>query len=199
MARSKKAGTMLLSKYRRKRERRTDYRRRLKLLKSGLPRLVVRASNKLIRAQLVQYNQEGDKTLVEFCSKELPKMGWKGDEDNLAAAFLTGLALARKAKEAGLSFESIIPDLGMHAPHKGGKYFALLMGAKEGGLPVVTGEGVEVEEDRLRMVALSEYAKELKQKDPSAYSRTFSRYIKRGLEPTDLPSHFDEIREKLGA
>jgi len=186
------------SRYRRKREGKTDYRRRLKLLLSDYPRLVVRSSNRLISAQLISYDGKGDQTLAEACSKELAKYGWKGDEDNMAASFLTGLLLAKKCREKNIKYDKVVPDAGMHAPHKGGKVFALLMGAVEGGLPVSMGEEVKVEDSAIRMEALAEYAASLKQKDKEIYSRAFSRYIERGLDPVDLPNHFDELRNKLG-
>jgi len=193
-----KTRKVYLSRYRRKREKKTDYRRRLKLLKSGSPRLVVRPSTHIMSVQVIAYDQNGDRTLAEASSKELSKFGWKGDEDNVAASFLTGLLLARKVGEKGLKFEKLIPDLGMHAPHKGGKVFALLMGAAEGGLPVSMSEDVELDESALRMEPLAEYTRELKEKDPQGYSRRFSRYLARGLEPYDLPAHFDEVRKQLG-
>ncbi len=188
-----------LSRYRRKRERKTDYRRRLRLLQSGAPRLVVRQSNRYISAQLVVYGENGDKTVAEFSSRNLSKFGWKGDEDNLAAAFLTGLALAKVARESGFKAEMVVPDLGMHSPHKGGRVFALLTGAAEGGLPIRVGEEAVPDESALRMEALAKYASELKARDQKAYAQRFSRYISRGLEPEALPAHFDEIRKSLGA
>ena len=33
--------------------------------------------------------------------------------------------------------------------------------------------------------------------NPEKYERQFSGYIKRGLRPEDLPTHFDEVREKI--
>jgi large subunit ribosomal protein L18 len=188
-----------VSRYRRKRERKTDYRRRLKLLLSGFPRLVVRQSNKYISAQIVIYENNGDRTVAEFSSKNLVKFGWKGDEDNIAAAFLTGLALAKLARESGFSADRLVPDLGMHSPHKGGKLFALLMGASEGGLPITVGEEALLDESMLRMEQLAKYASELKNKDQKVYAQRFSRYLERGLEPEKLPAHFDEIRKNLGA
>ena len=47
--------------YRRRLESKTDYHRRLRLLKSGLPRAVVRVSNTQITCQLTNYSKEGDK------------------------------------------------------------------------------------------------------------------------------------------
>ena len=52
------------SAYRRRRSGETDYRRRLKLLRNGNPRAVVRVSNTQTTAQLVVYNPDGDEVVV---------------------------------------------------------------------------------------------------------------------------------------
>ena len=57
-------------KYRRKREGRTNYKKRLELLKSGSPRLVIRKSNTSITLQLVMYESDGDKVLITYTSKK---------------------------------------------------------------------------------------------------------------------------------
>ena len=44
--------------YRRKREGKTDYRKRLRLLLSGKPRLVIRRSLRDISAQVIEYYLE---------------------------------------------------------------------------------------------------------------------------------------------
>ena len=54
-------------KFRRKREGKTDYRKRLKLLLGGKPRLVVRKSLKNITAQIAVYS----KTLTDYLDKIL--------------------------------------------------------------------------------------------------------------------------------
>ena len=50
--------------YRRKRENKTNYLKRLKLLISRKGRLVVRFTNKRVLAQLVEFTSKGDKVLV---------------------------------------------------------------------------------------------------------------------------------------
>ena len=52
--------------FRRKREGKTDYRLRLKLLMGRKPRLVVRLSNAHVSAQIVIYKKEGDVRMT-FC------------------------------------------------------------------------------------------------------------------------------------
>src|SRR3989344_8275334 len=86
----------------RRRECRTDYKQRINMLKSRTLRLVIRKSDKFISAQLVNYADNGDKTLASAHSSELEGLGWKHGAKNTSAAYLTGLLLGRRAggKEA---------------------------------------------------------------------------------------------------
>jgi len=61
---------------RRRREVRTDYHQRLRLLKSGKPRLVARKSNKHTTAQLITPGPQGDETLASAHSSDLAEYGW---------------------------------------------------------------------------------------------------------------------------
>jgi large subunit ribosomal protein L5e len=97
-------------KFRRRREGRTDYRQRHKLItqdknKYGSPkyRLVVRISNKYVNAQIVAAEINGDKVLCAANSKELIKHGLSVGLKNYAAAYSTGLLVARRLlKKLGL-------------------------------------------------------------------------------------------------
>eukprot|EP01035_Chromulina_nebulosa_P018659 gene18659-24404_t len=97
-------------KFRRRREGRTDYRQRHKLItqdknKYGSPkyRLVVRITNKYVVAQIVFAEIDGDKVLCAASSKELSKHGLTVGLKNYPAAYSTGLLLARRLlKQLGL-------------------------------------------------------------------------------------------------
>lgn len=138
--------------YRRKRSGRTDYRKRLVLLKSGLPRMVIRASNKSIQAQLVVYDENGDHVLKTARASDLVKRGWKGAVGNLPAAYLTGMLLARNVKNT----EDVILDIGLQKHHKGGRLYAVAKGALDGGLKVRCSEEVFPAEDRLTGAHINE-------------------------------------------
>ena len=49
----------------------TDYKKRLRLLASNKPRLVVRRSLRHSIAQIIEYNEKGDKVLVSATTREL--------------------------------------------------------------------------------------------------------------------------------
>eukprot|EP01041_Mallomonas_annulata_P002967 gene2967-5823_t len=90
-------------KFRRRREGRTDYRQRHKLItqdknkyKSPKYRLVVRFSNKYVLCQVIYAEITGDKVLCSASSQELPKYGLVTGLKNYSAAYCTGLLVARR-------------------------------------------------------------------------------------------------------
>lgn len=189
-------GTRYRVQFRRRREGKTNYRLRRKLVVSGIPRLVVRGSLNNFSVQLIESTFGGDKTLISAHSRELvKKYGWKGHCGNVPAAYLTGLLLALKAKKAG--FERAILDIGLHPPIKGSRAFAALKGALDGGMEIPHGEEILPSEERIRGEHIAEYAKQLLEKNPELYAKQFSAQIKRGVRPEALPKHFDKVKEAI--
>lgn len=123
---------------RRRREGKTDYGLRLRLLASRKPRLVVRKSLKNVNAQIIEYGEAGDKIVASCNSRELIKLGWKHARKNLPAAYLTGFLLGHKAKKKGLK-EAVL-DIGLYVSVKGNVIYAALKGALDAGLEVPHGE-----------------------------------------------------------
>lgn len=97
-------------KFKRRREGKTDYYARKRLTiqdknKYNTPkyRLIVRFSNKNITCQIAYSRIEGDRIVCAAYSHELPKYGVKVGLTNYAAAYCTGLLLARRLlKQLGL-------------------------------------------------------------------------------------------------
>jgi large subunit ribosomal protein L5e len=90
-------------KFRRRREGKTDYYARVRLVrqdknKYNTPkyRLVVRRTNTDIIAQIAYSRVEGDYVMASAYSHELPKFGIKCGLTNYAACYATGLLLARR-------------------------------------------------------------------------------------------------------
>jgi len=90
-------------KFKRRREGKTDYYARKRLIlqeknKYNTPkyRLVVRISNKTVTCQIVYARIEGDAILASAYSHELPRYGIKVGLTNYSAAYSTGLLLARR-------------------------------------------------------------------------------------------------------
>lgn len=134
--------------YRRKLEGRTDYRKRLGLLKSDLPRVVVRKSLTSILVQAVVYDADGDKTLLSVTSRDLSEFGWKSSGKNIPAAYLVGYLFGMKAKLKKIS-EAIL-DKGLYPTRKGTFIFAVLKGVSDSGLKVPHSDSIFPEEDRIK-------------------------------------------------
>jgi large subunit ribosomal protein L18 len=169
---------------RRRREARTDYHQRLRLLKSGKPRLVARTSNRHVRAQLVTIGPSGDRTLAAAESRDLREFGWDAPTGNLPAAYLTGLLAGRRAIAAGV--EGAVLDIGLASPTPGGKVFAVQEGAIDAGVEIPHNDSVLADWERTRGEHIAAYAESLEE---PLYSGDF--------DAAELPSHFDELREEL--
>jgi len=155
-------------KYKRRREGKTDYYARKRLIiqdknKYNTPkyRLVVRFSNRNVTTQIAYARIEGDVVIAAAYSHELPKYGVKVGLANYAAAYATGLLLARRLLKK-LKLDSIYAgtkeatgaeyyvenvdgqpgafqcflDVGLRRTTTGAKLFGALKGAADGGLNV---------------------------------------------------------------
>ncbi|MAG78177.1 50S ribosomal protein L18 [archaeon] len=140
-------------KYRRKKEGKTNYAKRLRLLKGEKIRLVVRKSLKNIIAQLVKYENDGDKTIVSVTSNELKKYGWKGYGRNIPSAYLVGMLIGKKAKQAKI--KEAVFDIGLNNT-KSSILFAVLMGTVDGGLNVPHSEDLYPKKERIEGKHISE-------------------------------------------
>jgi large subunit ribosomal protein L18 len=58
-------------RFKRRRNSETDYHRRSRMLRSGIPRAVVRVSNNQVTCQLVGYEKGGDKILASVTGRRL--------------------------------------------------------------------------------------------------------------------------------
>jgi large subunit ribosomal protein L18 len=134
--------------FRRRREGRTDYRQRARLLRARIARAVVRTSSRHTSVQLVQYDAQGDRVLASAHSRELIGLGWNKSTGNLPAAYLTGYLAGMKAKAKGV--DEAVLDIGLKEPVKGAACFAVLKGLLDAGVEVPHGEEVIPSEDRLK-------------------------------------------------
>ena len=182
--------------YRRRREGKTDYRLRKKLIISKMPRLVVRKTNKHIITQLVEATVIGDIVITSAHSQELrKKYGWLGDLNNLPAAYLTGLLCGLRAADKGV--KKAILDIGLHTPSRGAAVFAAMKGFVDAGVEVPHNESILPDESRIRGEHIAKYAEILSSEKPEEYSKRFSEYLSRKLPPENLPEHFEEIKKKI--
>jgi large subunit ribosomal protein L18 len=144
---------------RRRREAKTDYRQRLKLLKSGKPRFVVRKTTRRIITQVICYREGGDTTEAMATSDELRKFGYSGSTSNTPAAYLTGLLCGLRAIQKG--FEEAILDMGLQRPTRGNRVYAALRGALEAGLDIPHNPEILPDDSRIYGEHISEDMREV--------------------------------------
>ena len=182
--------------FRRRRTGRTNYKKRRRLVISGIPRLVIRPTNKHLAAQLIEARPDGDRVLISAHSSELKKFGWAAPCGSLPAAYLTGLLMGRRAKAKGIV--SGILDIGLHFRGAGTRIFAAAKGATDGGLTVPHKEKTWPSPERLHGEHIAKYSNALLA-DQEKYKKTFSSYLRSKIKPEDLPNHFTEVESKINA
>ncbi len=133
-------------KLRRQREGKTNYTKRLNLLRGDMPRIVVRRSLKQITVSIIQYEPDGDKTIAHAMSKELAKYGWSPSFDSTPAAYLTGYLLGHKVN--GKIKDGGVLDIGFNSPHSS-VVFAALSGAVDSGISIPHSEKVIPKKSRV--------------------------------------------------
>jgi large subunit ribosomal protein L18 len=134
--------------FRRRREGKTDYRRRQRMLRSALPRAVVRKTLNQTLVQIVEAEASGDRVLASACSGDLKEHGWTVGTGNVPAAYLTGYLAGKRAVAKGVT--GAVLDIGLQQPTKGGRIFAALRGMLDAGLQVPHGDEVFPAKERIR-------------------------------------------------
>ncbi|XP_027335511.1 60S ribosomal protein L5 isoform X1 [Abrus precatorius] len=214
-------------KFKRRREGKTDYRARIRLInqdknKYNTPkyRYVVRFTNKDITAQIVSASIAGDIVLAAAYSHELPRYGLKVGLTNYAAAYCTGLLLARRVlkmlemdeeyegnveatgedfsvepAETRRPFRALL-DVGLIKTTTGNRVFGALKGALDGGLDIPHSEK-----------RFAGFDKEKKELDAEVHRKYIfgghvAAYMKTLMEdePEKYQSHFSEyIKQGIDA
>jgi large subunit ribosomal protein L5e len=210
-------------KFKRRREGKTDYRARIRLInqdknKYNTPkyRFVVRFTNRDITAQIISASIAGDIVLAAAYSHELPRYGLDVGLANYAAAYCTGLLLARRVlkmlemddeyegnvEASGEDF-SVEPadtrrpfrallDVGLIRTTTGNRVFGALKGALDGGLDIPHSDK-----------RFAGFSKDSKQLDADVhrkyiYGGHVASYMRSLLEdePEKYQSHFSEYIKK---
>lgn len=179
--------------YRRKKLGLTDYRVRLRLIKSKKTRLVVRKYINSIIVQLVNYNPKGDLVLRSINSKILKHYGWNYNPCNLPSAYLLGLIIGLEAKK--LNIKEAVFDIGLNASVKGSLLYSLLKGALDSGLIVPHDKIILPSEDRIKGKHIEDYYFTLSKE--GAINKQFSKYLKNDSNPADITKNFEEVKLKI--
>ncbi len=181
-----------LTKFRRRRENRTDYKKRIALLKSELPRLVARGSAKNFLVQVINFAQNGDVVAASAHSKELAKFGWKSHCGNLPSAYLTGLLAGLRAKEKKI--DTAVFDLGLASNVHGSRVFAALKGAIDAGLQVPHDASALPKAERIAGKHIEEFAKKL---DEATLKKQFGAMLKQGFDPKQSVALFEKAKKDV--
>lgn len=183
--------------FRRRREGKTNFHRRKRLLRSRKNRLVVRRSNKHERVSIIQAKVIGDVTLVDASSQHLKKYGWKGATGNVPSAYLTGYLAGKYAKAVGV--KDAILDIGINTCRKDTRISAMLAGVIHAGLKVPHDKAIFPSEDRYTGKIIADFAVALKKKSAAKYDKQFSGYKKTTAKPESLPTYFKAVIKAIDA
>ena len=178
--------------YRRKREGKTNYKKRLRLLLSKKHRLVIRKSLKNIIAQIVEFKPEGDRVVVSASSQQLKKLGWKLHGGNIVTGYLVGFMMGKRAK-----VKEAVLDMGLQTSGKGCCLYAVLKGVIDAGMNIPHSKEILPGEERVKGKHISDYAKKLKE-NKAVYERQFSKLLKEGVDPEKVDAYIEEIKKKIG-
>lgn len=174
--------------FRRRREGKTNFQRRKRLLRSDKPRMIVRRSNKHVRVSIIGAKVIGDVTMVDATSQHLKDYGWKGATGNLPSAYLTGYLAGKYAQAVGVK-EAIL-DIGVNSIRKATRISAMLCGAIAAGMDIPHNPTIFPEEDRYTGQHIADFAAKLKKEGAKKYDMQFSEYKKRSAKPESLPTYF---------
>ncbi|KAL2935864.1 60S ribosomal protein L5 [Bienertia sinuspersici] len=211
-------------KFRRRREGKTDYRARNRLInqdknKYNTPkyRLCVRFTNKDVVAQIISASITGDSVLASAYAHELPRYGLEVGLTNYAAAYCTGLLLARRVlklldldqeyegnveatgedfsvepAETRRPFRALL-DVGLIRTTTGNRVFGTLKGALDGGLDIPHSEK-----------RFAGFGKDSKQLDAELhrkyiYGGHVAGYMNRGIEADGLEELYKKVHAAIRA
>lgn len=102
-------------------------------------------------------------------------------------------------------------DIGLASSTKGARVFAAMKGASDAGLNIPHGEGkfygyvkggrfdAKALHDRIFGQSVSEYMVQLRENDAEKYKTQFSDYIRKGIEPSDIPQIYRNALDRIAA
>ncbi len=177
--------------FRRRREGKTNYRKRRIFILSRRPLAVIRRTNKRIIIQYVRCRPHGDETLIGIDSTMLKKYGWKFSFKNLPAAYLTGYMFGLLVKKNNL--EPPVPYLGLHRVTRGNRLFAAIKGMLDAGLKMKVSPEVLPDEERIRGEHIVNYFRMLGEEA----EKIFSAYTRNNVNVEDLPNEVERVKNEI--
>ena len=143
---------------RRRKQGKTDYKKRMNLLKGLRPRVTFRKTNRYLVVQYILSNEAQDKIVFGITSKKLLKYGWpknfEGSLKSIPASYLTGYLFGKIILEKKLK-EPII-DFGMLRTLHKSKIYSFLKGIIDSGIKIQCDKEIFPEEERIKGKSLKE-------------------------------------------
>lgn len=137
---------------RRRKEHKTDYLNRIRLLKSGSSRIIFKKTNRYFITQYITSKEAKDKIVIGITSNNLLAYGWpkefKNSLKSTPASYLTGLLIGKKI--LGKKLSKPIVDFGMLRVLHKNKAFAFLKGLKDSGIEIKCEEKFFPAEERIK-------------------------------------------------
>ena len=184
--------------FRRRREGKTDYRKRKGIILGKTPFVCVHVSGKYIYSQVLKPSATGDLTVAAASSRDLvKKFGWKGSTKSLPSAYLTGYYLGHLAGEKSLKEAVVYSGVGRFV--HGSRIASLISGAKDAGLEISVNEESLPDEDRISGKHIAAYSNKLEKEDRKKRDQVFSKILSSGMNPSEYPSHFEAVKAKIGS
>lgn len=180
-------------KFRRKLQGKTHYRKRLKLLKSGEYRAVIRVTSRDTTIQFIKFQEKGDEVAITSNNTALKKLGWKYPCGNIVTSYLTGIIAGSKAKKMGI--KSAVLDIGLQPNVQYSKVYAALKGIISAGINIPHNKDVLPSDDRVNGEHIVKFF-ELVNKDNDKYQNQFSKISKEGFEPEKFKNDIQSIVKK---
>ena len=136
----------------RKIQRKTNYKKRIGMLKSELPRIAIRKTSRYIIVQYIKSHEAKDKIIVGENSKSLIKFGWakelQGSLKSIPASYLIGYLTGKKILDKEKNAEAIL-DLGLQKGINGGRLYSALKGLIDAGVKIAHNKKIFPNEDRI--------------------------------------------------
>merc|ERR1711998_381723 len=168
-------------KYKRRREGKTDYYARKRLVtqdknKFGTPkyRFVVRFTNKDIICQVVSSKIKGDICHAAAYAHELPRYGCSVGLTNYSAAYCVGLLCARR----------LLTKYGLAE-----KFYGYDADEKE--------YDAEANRERILGGHVAQYMNSLEEEEPEEFEEKFKKYIEAGWTADEMEDKYLEVHKKI--
>merc|ERR1712194_220408 len=172
-------------KYRRRREGKTDYRARRKMVRQDKNkynnrkyRLVVRFTSRKVICQIMYATIRGDMVVEQAASTELSKFGVPVGLKNYAAAYCTGLLIARRIPHNNKLFPGYKPaeDKGAEAEYD-----------------------AEAHKEKIFGSHVKEYMEMMQDEDPTKYEAHFAKFIENSIDADKVEDMYTEAHSKIRA